>query len=100
MKHEKVEILNYLHSHKEYYRTNFNVVKIGVFGSYSRDSQTDDSDIDIIFEFGEKTTNLFDKKYELNSLFCKIQHFYSPELTEIHLLPQFHQRVHPPLSNV
>jgi len=65
MKYEKVEILNYLHSHKEYYRTNFNVIKIGIFGSYSRDTQTDDSDIDIIFEFGEKTTNLFDKKYEL-----------------------------------
>ena len=65
MKQEKVEILNYLHSHIEYYRTNFNVIKIGIFGSFSRDTQTDGSDIDIIFEFGEKTTNLFDKKYEL-----------------------------------
>lgn len=65
MKYEKTEILNYLSSNKEYYRTNFNVVKIGIFGSYSRDAQTDNSDIDIIFEFGEKTTNIFDKIYEL-----------------------------------
>jgi uncharacterized protein len=65
MKYEKIEILNYLQSNKEYYRTNFNVVKIGIFGSYSRDTQTDNSDIDIIFEFGENTTSIFDKKYEL-----------------------------------
>jgi uncharacterized protein len=65
MKYEKNEILNYLQSNKEYYRTNFNVVKIGIFGSYSRDTQTDSSDIDIIFEFGENTTSIFDKKYEL-----------------------------------
>lgn len=65
MKYEKKEILNYLQSNKEYYRTNFNVVKIGIFGSYSRDTQTDSSDIDIIFEFGENTTSIFDKKYEL-----------------------------------
>jgi predicted nucleotidyltransferase len=65
MKYEKKEILNYLQSNKEYYRTNFNVVKIGIFGSYSRDTQTDNSDIDIIFEFGENTTSIFDKKYEL-----------------------------------
>jgi hypothetical protein len=52
MKHEKVDILNYLQSNKEYYRINFNVIKIGILGSYSRDTQTDDSDIDIIFEFG------------------------------------------------
>jgi predicted nucleotidyltransferase len=65
MKYEKAEILNYLRSNKEFYRVNFNIVKIGIFGSYSRDTQTGSSDIDIIFEFGEKTTNIFDKKYEL-----------------------------------
>ena len=65
MKYEKNDILSYLQSQKEYYRTNFNVVKIGIFGSYCRDAQTDTSDIDIIFEFGEKTTDIFNKKYEL-----------------------------------
>jgi predicted nucleotidyltransferase len=44
MRYEKAEILNYLQSNKEYYRTNFNVIKIGIFGSYSRDAQTDNSD--------------------------------------------------------
>ena len=65
MNYDKSEILKYLQSHKDYYRTNFNIVKIGIFGSYSRDAQTENSDIDIIFEFGDKTTNIFDKKSEL-----------------------------------
>ena len=65
MKYEKSEILNYLKSNKEYYRTNFNIIKIGIFGSYSRETQSDNSDIDIIFEFGQNTTCIFDKKYEL-----------------------------------
>ena len=65
MKYEKSDILNYLQSNKEYYRTNFNIIKIGIFGSYSRETQSDNSDIDIIFEFGQNTTSIFDKKYEL-----------------------------------
>jgi predicted nucleotidyltransferase len=65
MKYEKTEILKYLQSRKEYYRANFNIVKIGIFGSYSRDAQTENSDIDIIFEFGENTTNIYDKKADL-----------------------------------
>ncbi len=65
MKYEKNDIIKYLQSRKDYYRTNFNIVKIGIFGSYCRDAQTENSDIDIIFEFGEKTIDIFDKKLEL-----------------------------------
>jgi predicted nucleotidyltransferase len=65
MRYEKNDILNYLRNQKEFFRTDFNIIKIGIFGSYSRDAQTENSDIDIIFEFGERTTNIFDKKYEL-----------------------------------
>jgi uncharacterized protein len=31
----------------------FSVVRIGYFGSYSRNEQTEDSDIDILVEFGK-----------------------------------------------
>lgn len=73
MKHEINDILHYLASQKEYFRTNYNIVKIGIFGSYSKDSQTENSDIDIIFEFGEKTTDIFDKKYSLREEL--VEHF-------------------------
>lgn len=58
-------ILNYLKSNKSYFKEKYNIIKIGIFGSYSRDEQTEKSDIDIIVEFEEDTMDLFDKKYEL-----------------------------------
>jgi uncharacterized protein len=62
---DRDEILQFLRLNKELFRKNYNVVKIGLFGSYSRDEHTDESDIDIIVEFGENTDDLFDKKYDL-----------------------------------
>lgn len=62
---DKTDILNFLRANKEYFKTKFNVIKIGIFGSYAREEQTDNSDIDIIIEFEEETDNLFDKKFEL-----------------------------------
>lgn len=37
--------------HKEELRTQFGVKRIGVFGSYSRNEQRKDSDVDILVEF-------------------------------------------------
>jgi predicted nucleotidyltransferase len=61
----KNNILDYLSSNKDLFRTQFGVVKIGLFGSYARGEETTKSDIDIIVEFDENTDDLFDKKYEL-----------------------------------
>jgi len=46
---EKVEEI--LKKHKEYLRNKFYIEKIGVFGSYSKGTQKDKSDIDIFVEF-------------------------------------------------
>jgi predicted nucleotidyltransferase len=51
----KTDILNFLRANKEYFKTKFNIIKIGIFGSYAREEQTDNSDIDIIIEFEENT---------------------------------------------
>ena len=51
----KVEILNELSKNKSYIKQNFGVDKIGLFGSYAKDKQTEDSDIDIYVEFKNKT---------------------------------------------
>ena len=50
---------------KELFRIKYNIVKIGIFGSYARGEATEMSDIDVIVEFDENTDDLFDKKYEL-----------------------------------
>lgn len=59
------DILHFLRINKALFQEKYNVVKIGIFGSYSREEQTENSDIDIIVEFGENTEDLFDKKYDL-----------------------------------
>ncbi|MEE9377058.1 MAG: nucleotidyltransferase family protein [Candidatus Lokiarchaeia archaeon] len=46
---EKVEKI--LKKHKEYLRNKFYIEKIGVFGSYSKGTQKNKSDIDIFVEF-------------------------------------------------
>ncbi len=63
----KGEILDFLTRNKQYFRDQFGIVKIGLFGSYAKDEQTDGSDIDLIVEFAKNTPNLFDVKNELKN---------------------------------
>lgn len=51
----KDEILKELSKNKSYIQQHFEVDKIGLFGSYAKDKQTEDSDIDIYVEFRHKT---------------------------------------------
>ena len=49
------EILNKLSNNKKYIEKNFEVDNIGLFGSYIKGKQTEDSDINIYVEFKHKT---------------------------------------------
>ena len=51
----KDDILNELSKNKSYIKQNFEVDKIGLFGSYAKGKQTEESDIDIYVEFKHKT---------------------------------------------
>ena len=51
----KNEILDVLADNKPYIEKEFEVAKIGLFGSYAKDKQNEDSDIDIYVEFRHKT---------------------------------------------
>jgi len=51
----KNDILKKLTKNKTYIEQNFEVDKIGLFGSYVKNQQTDESDIDIYVEFKHKT---------------------------------------------
>jgi len=46
----KIVILDFLRSHKEEMREQFGLRKIGLFGSYVRGEQREDSDIDLVVE--------------------------------------------------
>ncbi len=63
--HSKGEILKFLADNQEFFKRAFGIVRIGLFGSYSRGDQTKLSDIDLVVEFEPGTEDLFDKKIEL-----------------------------------
>lgn len=57
----KNHIINFLSSHKKEIETRFQVSKIGLFGSYATNGQTDNSDVDIIVSMPSD----FDLYYDL-----------------------------------
>lgn len=63
----QIDIINFLKSHKSLLQENFHLSKVGLFGSYARAEQKEDSDIDLIVEFESQTENLYDLKQALKS---------------------------------
>lgn len=47
-------ILNFFTEHKDELRQKYSLVKVGLFGSYAKGSETPESDIDIYAEFEDK----------------------------------------------
>jgi uncharacterized protein len=60
-------ILKYLSQNKARLQVQYQLVKIGLFGSYAREENTNESDIDILVEFEENTTDLYSKKMNLKN---------------------------------
>ena len=58
-------ILNFLSENKLFLREQFHVVKIGIFGSFARNEQNPDSDIDILIEMENNISNVYDLKWNL-----------------------------------
>ncbi|AFV98023.1 hypothetical protein B649_08555 [Candidatus Sulfuricurvum sp. RIFRC-1] len=54
----KAFILDFLTQHKKELNEKYGVVKIGLFGSYARDEQREDSDIDIAVEIVKERKNI------------------------------------------
>lgn len=67
--HTQKQILDFISNNKNLLKRQFHVSKIGLFGSYARNEQTDNSDIDLIIDFEENTNNLYDIKIELKRFF-------------------------------
>lgn len=59
------EIVLFLKENKPYLGEHFHCAEIGLFGSFARNEQTEDSDIDILVVFEPGTPNLYDVELEL-----------------------------------
>lgn len=67
----KEEILTYIHDNLEKYYHEYEVEKIGLFGSYATGTQTEDSDIDLVVEMPSKYKKFFALKRDLELHFSK-----------------------------
>ena len=68
------EIIQFLKANKSYFRTHFHCSEIGLFGSFARNEQTEDSDIDILIVFEPETAYLYDVELELKQYLEKSFH--------------------------
>ena len=66
-----IEIIKFLTENKSYFRNHFHCSEIGLFGSFARNEQTDQSDIDILVVFEANTQNLFEIELELKEYLKK-----------------------------
>lgn len=74
----KEDILQTLKEHKHYIQNHYEVDKIGLFGSYARDMQTPNSDIDIYVEFNNKTFR------NLAGLWVYLEELYHTKIDLVH----------------
>jgi len=58
----KHKILTFLKAHKDELFTDYNLTKIGLFGSFAKNESSKESDIDLMIEFQPNTPNLYEKK--------------------------------------
>lgn len=66
----KKDILKFLKQNQVFFREQFHIKKIGLFGSFIHDQQTEESDIDIIVELEENTPGIYELKQELRKFVC------------------------------
>ena len=65
----KTQIMEFLSQNKKVFRDKFHIIRIGLFGSFAREEQNPDSDIDLLVEFEENTKDLYELKIQLKEFF-------------------------------
>lgn len=68
---DRDEILSFLREKKVDLFSEYQLIKIGLFGSFARNEATESSDIDLIVEFLPNTENLSEKKSKIKDLVAK-----------------------------
>jgi predicted nucleotidyltransferase len=56
------DIINYLDSRKDFFQQQYHVRKIALIGSFARNEQNPQSDVDILIDLDEGTADIFEVK--------------------------------------
>jgi len=90
---EQSQILQYLASNKKNISQKYNLKKIGIFGSFARNEQTAESDLDLLVEFQDNTPDLTDKKEFLRKEMQAVFHIPVDICREKYIKPVFRQQI-------
>ena len=61
----KNDILDFLEQNRMYLSNNYHISKIALFGSFVKNKQNDDSDVDILIDIKDDTKNIHELKLSL-----------------------------------
>jgi len=89
----KDQILLFLAQNKDLFRDKFHIIRIGLFGSYARDEQNIDSDLDLLVEFEDNTQELYDLKLQLKDFFFKTLGIEIDICREKYIKPRFKKQI-------
>lgn len=64
---DKNDILQFLEENKPFLQKEFHLTTIGLVGSFSRNEQKEDSDIDFVVDYEPNTPKLFDLQLKLQT---------------------------------
>ena len=89
----KDQILLFLAQNKDLFRDKFHIIRIGLFGSYARDEQNIDSDLDLLVEFEDNTQELYDLKLQLKDFFLNTLGIEIDICREKYIKPRFKKQI-------
>jgi predicted nucleotidyltransferase len=87
------QILKYLSENKRDISQKYHLTKLGIFGSYARNEQTPESDLDLLVEFEENTPDLTDKKEYLREEIRTVFNLQVDVCREKYIKPIFRQQI-------
>ena len=91
MKLEKKDILGYLRQIKPEFEQQFQVSKLGLFGSFAQENAKEESDIDILIEFQAHTKGILEKKEAIRAILKQEFHREIDLCREKYMKPYFRE---------
>ena len=89
----QTQIIQYLSANKQDISRKYHLKRMGIFGSYARNEQTPESDLDLLVEFEDNTPDLTDKKEFLRKEIESIFHINVDICREKYIKPFFLQQI-------